>query len=55
MVLNLRLSEAGGIAVMALDLPHRTLLPPPTAIMFLACLNDAGTRQQQYLKGVKPS
>jgi hypothetical protein len=36
MVLNLRLRDAGGIAVMALDLPHCTLLPLPTPIMFLA-------------------
>jgi hypothetical protein len=55
MVLNLRLREAGDITVMALDLPHCTLLPLPTPIMFLACLDDAGTRQQLHLKGVKPS
>ena len=55
MVLNLRLREAGGIAVMALDLPHCTLLPLPTPIMFLACLDDAGTRQRLHLKGAKPS
>lgn len=55
MLLNLRLRAAGGIAVTALDLPHCTLLPLPTPIMLLACLDDAGTRQRLHLKGLKPS
>ncbi len=55
MSLNLRLREGGGRAVMALDLPHGTLLPLPTPLMFLTCLDDAGTRQWLHLKDVKPS
>jgi hypothetical protein len=55
MLLNLRLRAAGGIAVMALDLPHCTLLPLPTPIMLFACLDDAGTLQRLHLKGLKPS